>query len=186
MAPTAPLHPPGLRYVDLDEITAPRVREWRAERLRTTGAKTTVAKAYRLLKGILETAVDDDLISRNPCRIKARARNPLPKGASPPWPRSTPSPTRSVSAGASLFLHKEVKRHLAWYAEKGPEGLVFVGEKGAPLPASSFGRKWRRARTVAGLPDSFCFYDLRHTWAHRAVVVRDRLPGLGNKEPPGL
>lgn len=74
MAPPAPLHPPGLRYVDLDEITAPRVREWRAERLRTTGAKTTVAKAYRLLKGILETAVDDDLISRNPCRIKGAGK----------------------------------------------------------------------------------------------------------------
>ncbi|MGY3203025.1 integrase [Streptomyces sp. TE5632] len=43
--------------------------EWRAERLRTTRAKTTVATAYRLLKGILETAVDDDLITRNPCRI---------------------------------------------------------------------------------------------------------------------
>ncbi|MGY3203026.1 integrase [Streptomyces sp. TE5632] len=26
-----------------------------------------------------------------------------------------------------------------------------------------FGRKWRRARTAAGLPDGFRFYDLRHT-----------------------
>ena len=30
----------------------------------------TVAKAYRLLKAILNTAVDDSLIRRNPCRIK--------------------------------------------------------------------------------------------------------------------
>lgn len=30
------------------------------------------------------------------------------------------------------FLHKEVKQHLAWFADKGPDGLVFVGEKGAP------------------------------------------------------
>ena len=30
----------------------------------------TVAKAYRLLKAILNTAVDDGLIRRNPCRIK--------------------------------------------------------------------------------------------------------------------
>lgn len=28
---------------------------------------------------------------------------------------------------------------------------------------TSFGRKWRRARTVVGLPDGFRFYDLRHT-----------------------
>ena len=36
---------------------------------RPTGA-TTVAKSYRLLKAIMETAVDDELIRRNPCRIK--------------------------------------------------------------------------------------------------------------------
>jgi hypothetical protein len=29
---------PTFGTLDLDEITAPRVREWRAERLRTTGA----------------------------------------------------------------------------------------------------------------------------------------------------
>jgi hypothetical protein len=31
--------------------------------------EVTVAKAYRLLKAILNTAVDDGLIRRNPCRI---------------------------------------------------------------------------------------------------------------------
>lgn len=30
----------------------------------------TVAKAYRLLRAILNTAVEDGLIRRNPCRIK--------------------------------------------------------------------------------------------------------------------
>ncbi|MFF4503357.1 hypothetical protein [Streptomyces sp. NPDC001401] len=44
------------------------------ERLRTTGAKTTTAKAYRLLKGIMETVVDDDLIKRIPCRIKGTGK----------------------------------------------------------------------------------------------------------------
>jgi hypothetical protein len=34
-----------LRRWDLDEITAPRVRTWRVERLESTGAPTTVAKA---------------------------------------------------------------------------------------------------------------------------------------------
>ena len=53
---------------DLDQITAPMVRTWRTERLAETGA-TTVAKAYRLLRSILETAVTDEAIRRNPCRI---------------------------------------------------------------------------------------------------------------------
>ncbi len=61
------------------------------------------------------------------------------------------------------FLHKEVRQHLAWFAEKGPDGLLFVGEKGAPFRRTSFGRKWRRARAAVGLPDGFRFYDLRHT-----------------------
>jgi hypothetical protein len=32
------------------------------------------AEAYRLLKAILNTAVDDGLIRRNPCRIKGAGR----------------------------------------------------------------------------------------------------------------
>ena len=36
-------------------------------------------------------------------------------------------------------------------AEPGPDGLVFVGEKGAPFRRSTFGRKWRRAREVVVL-----------------------------------
>ena len=49
------------------------------------------------------------------------------------------------------------------FAGKGPDRLVFLGEKGAPFRRSSFGRKWRKARTVVGVPDGFRFYDLRHT-----------------------
>ncbi len=56
-----------------------------------------------------------------------------------------------------------MERHLDWYAEKEPNGLLFVGERGAPFRRSSFGRKWRRARAKVGLPEDFRFYDLRHT-----------------------
>lgn len=60
---------PGFGDRDLDEITPQAVRTWRAARLAATGS-TTVAKSYRLLKAIMETATDDELIRRNPCRIK--------------------------------------------------------------------------------------------------------------------
>lgn len=56
------------------------------------------------------------------------------------------------------FVERDLERHLAWYAEKDPNGLQFVGEKGAPFRRSSFGRKWRRARTKVGLPDNFRFH----------------------------
>jgi integrase len=39
----------------------------------------TVAKAYRLLKAIFNTAVDDGLIRRNPCRIKGAGQEKSPE-----------------------------------------------------------------------------------------------------------
>ncbi|SFS79988.1 Phage integrase, N-terminal SAM-like domain [Streptomyces harbinensis] len=64
---------PTFGALDLDQITPPRVRSWRAELLKATGA-TTVAKSYRLLKAVLETAADDELIRRNPCRIRGAGK----------------------------------------------------------------------------------------------------------------
>jgi hypothetical protein len=39
----------------------------------------TVAKDYRMLKAILNTAVDDDLIRRNPYRIKGAGQEESPE-----------------------------------------------------------------------------------------------------------
>ncbi|MFF6933864.1 tyrosine-type recombinase/integrase [Streptomyces sp. NPDC008312] len=215
---------PTFEGLDLDEITAPRVRTWRTERLSSTGAATTVAKAYRLLKAIMETAVDDELIRRNPCRIRGAGKessaerqiatvaqvDALADALGPRWRlmvylgaygpmrpeeqaelrrkdvdldemtirvrmaapelttgRRAPGDTKS-DAGKRVvvlpaFLRTDLRRHLDWYAEKGPDGLLFVGEKGKPFRRSTFGRKWRRARVLIGMPDGFRFYDLRHT-----------------------
>lgn len=214
---------PVFGAMDLDEIMPPSVRTWRAERLQVTGA-TTVAKSYRLLKAIMETAADDELIRRNPCRIKgagtekAKERptatveqvDAVADAMGPRWrlmvylgaygpmrpeeqaalrrPSVTLEPlavkvseaapelttgrrvegdTKSDAGVRTIylpaFLYIEVKRHLDWFAEKDLNGLVFVGEKGAPFRRSTFGRKWRRARAKAGLPEDFRFYDLRHT-----------------------
>lgn len=215
---------PTFEDLDLDEITAPRVRTWRAERLSTTGAATTLAKSYRLLKAVMETAVDDELIRRNPCRIKGGGKesaaerqiatvdqvDALADALGPRWRlmvylgaygpmrpeeqaelrrmdvdldamtvrvrmaapelttgRRAPGDTKS-EAGKRLvvlpaFLQTDLRRHLDWYAEKGRDGLLFVGEKGKPFRRSTFGRKWRKARAKVGMPESFRFYDLRHT-----------------------
>jgi integrase len=57
--------------VDLSKITTGSVRSWHAKLSKADkpGA-VTVAKAYRLLRAILNTAVEDDLITRNPCVLK--------------------------------------------------------------------------------------------------------------------
>jgi hypothetical protein len=56
---------PAFGRTHLSRITSAAVRTWHAS-LRTEGVgAVTVAKAYRLLKSILTTAVEDELIARN-------------------------------------------------------------------------------------------------------------------------
>ncbi|MEU9201406.1 tyrosine-type recombinase/integrase [Streptomyces sp. NPDC048332] len=61
---------PTFASVVLSEITTPQIRRWRAGLLESGVGEPTVAKAYQILRAILNTAVDDELIQRNPCRIK--------------------------------------------------------------------------------------------------------------------
>lgn len=53
----------------LSDITPGTIRAWRAELLAAGISETMTAKSYRLLRAVLNTAVDDELIRRNPCRI---------------------------------------------------------------------------------------------------------------------
>jgi len=57
-----------LGAVEIGKITPGAVRSWHAE-LSTKLGPATVAKCYRLLRAILATAVADELIVRNPCKI---------------------------------------------------------------------------------------------------------------------
>ncbi|MGM9384263.1 tyrosine-type recombinase/integrase [Streptomyces antibioticus] len=61
---------PTFGTVDVAEISPPLVRRWRADKLAAGTGRTTVAKAYALLRGIMGTAVSDMVIRRNPCTIK--------------------------------------------------------------------------------------------------------------------
>ncbi|ATW48342.1 tyrosine-type recombinase/integrase [Streptomyces peucetius] len=61
---------PTFATVVLGEITTPQIRRWRAGLLESGVGEPTVAKAYQILRAIMNTAVDDEVIQRNPCRIK--------------------------------------------------------------------------------------------------------------------
>lgn len=61
------------------DIREPDVRRWRKNLLDAQVSAVTVAKAYRLLKAIFNTAVDDGLIRRNPCRIKGAGQEKSPE-----------------------------------------------------------------------------------------------------------
>lgn len=59
---------PTLGKVQLGEITPRTVRAWHSGVARRS-SPTMAAKAYRLLRTVLNTAVSDELIVRNPCRV---------------------------------------------------------------------------------------------------------------------
>lgn len=61
---------PFLGHIELAEISTGTIRTWRAKLLADGRSEDRTAKAYRLVRAILNTAVDDGRIKRNPCRIK--------------------------------------------------------------------------------------------------------------------
>jgi len=65
--------------ITIGQIREGTVRRWRKALLDSGVGEVTVAKAYRLLKAILNTAVDDGLIKRNPCRIKGAGQERSPE-----------------------------------------------------------------------------------------------------------
>jgi integrase len=73
---------PFIGKKELDRIGPETVRTWRSDLLAKGRSADTTAQSYRLLRAIMATAVDDQRVKRNPCRIKgadtaARAERPV-------------------------------------------------------------------------------------------------------------
>jgi integrase len=64
---------PYIGGVPVGKVTAPLVREWRAKLLADGVSVSMAAKAYRLLRAVMTTAVDDGALAKNPCRIRGAA-----------------------------------------------------------------------------------------------------------------
>lgn len=62
---------PYLGDLPIGKLSTRLVREWRATLLGNGVSVPMAAKAYRLLRAIMTTAVEDDsMLLRNPCRIR--------------------------------------------------------------------------------------------------------------------
>ena len=71
---------PHLGGVPLGRLTTPMIREWRAKLLRGGVSVSMAAKAYRLLRSILTTAVEEDkILPRNPCRVRGAGTELTPE-----------------------------------------------------------------------------------------------------------
>ncbi|MFD5565013.1 tyrosine-type recombinase/integrase [Kitasatospora griseola] len=240
---------PTFGSTPVTRIIFAKVRNWHSEQLSQHG-RSVAAKAYRLLKAIMATAVaDDETITRNPCRIRgAGSEYPaersvatvaqvfaLAKEVGSRWQLlvllgafATLRPEelaalrredidldqrliRITSASPELsngrrvtghpksragtrvvhlptFLDEALQLHMDFFAEPGPHGLMFVGERGSPYRRSTFGRTFHHARTkIPGLPTNFTFYDLRHTGntllAEEGASLKDLMVRMGQSTP---
>jgi integrase len=63
------LHMGDLETLPLRAITPAVVRTWYAARIRGGGGKTSLAQSYRFLRAVMNTAVADNIIAKNPCQI---------------------------------------------------------------------------------------------------------------------
>lgn len=75
---------PVLGDARLAKLEPRHIRAWHAELAAGELSSVTVAKVYRLLRSIMATAVDDGLLTENPCRIKGAgversAERPIPR-----------------------------------------------------------------------------------------------------------
>ena len=61
------------------DIREAHVRRWRGELLDSGTSPATVAKAYRLMKAIMNTAVDDGIVQRSPCRVRGAGQDRSPE-----------------------------------------------------------------------------------------------------------
>ncbi|GAA2388128.1 putative prophage phiRv2 integrase [Catellatospora methionotrophica] len=64
------LHLAPLLELPLRTVTPLRVREWYAAALRGDGGRTSISQTYRFLRMVMNVAVREGLIARNPCQVK--------------------------------------------------------------------------------------------------------------------
>ena len=63
------LHLGPLKDVPLRDLSPALVREWHSSALHGAGGRTSIAQSYRFMRAVLNTAVRDGAIARNPCQI---------------------------------------------------------------------------------------------------------------------
>jgi integrase len=70
---------PTFGDVALGDVSVETVRTWLAEARSDHPSSTQPANAYRLLRTILNVAVDDEKIPVNPCRIRGAGKETAPE-----------------------------------------------------------------------------------------------------------
>jgi hypothetical protein len=84
------LHLAPLEDVPLKALTPAVVREWYATARRGRGGATSIQQSYRFLRAVMNTAVRDGAVVKNPCQIPVPGpivRRSVPWLLRPKWLR---------------------------------------------------------------------------------------------------
>ena len=66
--------------VPVGKVVTPMIRKWRADLLRNGVSVSMAARAYRLLRAVLTTAVEEDkILPHNPCRVRGAGEEHAPE-----------------------------------------------------------------------------------------------------------
>lgn len=171
---------PQLGHLPLDQVTPTVVRAWHATVSRA-GLPTPTRQAYALLRAILNTAVADELLTRNPCTVRGA-------GVARSAERSVATLAQiqalaeAVPARYRMFILLAAWSGARWGELVAPSHDRLDLDRGTmtidrqyvelmdhslaldrrPLTRGGFRTTWVTAREHVGLPD-FRFHDLRHT-----------------------
>jgi len=63
------VHMPDLKGLTLAELTPRVVRRWHQRALAGKGGRVSIAQSYRLVRAVMNQAIRDELVLRNPCQI---------------------------------------------------------------------------------------------------------------------
>lgn len=114
----------------------------------------------------------------------AEQRQQLRDGTLLTGPPKTDAGQRMLAMPEPLI--KELQQHLSAYAQPGPDGLLFTGDKGGPLRDHVWQKKFSKARTLVGLP-KLHFHDLRHVantlTAASGASTRELMHRMGHASP---
>jgi integrase len=186
------LHLGDLLDMPISAITPPVVRAWHAKALRGKGGRTSISQSYRLIRSVLNVAVQDEAILRNPCRIPGAGseraperRIATPKQIAELIEAITPRYRAPVVLASWCGLRRgEVcaLRRTDVDLERGlvtvSKNWVFfcVGKDGKRMRGNAIYQAFVRARKRVGL--NISFHDLRHTGQSLAAATGATLADL--------
>jgi integrase len=120
---------PTLGQLTLDRLTPTKIRGWHTEVSGRTGP-TATRQAYSVLRAILNTAVEDELLSRNPCKIRGAGQP-----TSPERPLLDPATVQQLAA--AMPPHLRALTLTAFYAHTRLGEVVALEHRDVDLDAGT-------------------------------------------------